>query len=245
MPFFDKYPYTNFHNVNLDWVLERVKEWGALVEQNNTAFHELEEANEAFKNYVTSYFENLDVQEEINNKLDSMLESGVLTEYLQPYVSPAVSEWLSENITEPTGVVIDKSLTVDGACADSKVTGDNINAMLSLISLNKVAGWWTNDAYIGTNASPVNLTEVANNEFRYLILNCKENDIFYLNGLGGVVPRFYCFIDENNNILLNCERDFLANNTKVIAPKNSSKLIINDKKTNGIILWRIENRFNR
>ena len=61
MPFFDKYPYTNFHNVNLDWVLERVKDWGALVEQNNTAFHDLEEANESFKEYVTNYLQNLDV----------------------------------------------------------------------------------------------------------------------------------------------------------------------------------------
>ena len=123
MPFFDHYPYTNFHNVNLDWVLQAVKVWGQLVEQNNIAFHNLEEANEDFKNFVTSYIENLDVQEEINNKLDSMLESGVLTEYMQPYISQATSTWLDENITQPVGVVIDSSLTVAGACADSEATG--------------------------------------------------------------------------------------------------------------------------
>ena len=123
MPFFDKYPYTNFHNVNLDWVLERVKEWGALVEQNNTAFHDLKEANEDFKNYVTSYLENLDVQSAIDDKLDRMFKSGVLGEYLQPYVSPVVTTWLDQNITEPTGVVIDSSLTVSGACADSGAVG--------------------------------------------------------------------------------------------------------------------------
>lgn len=126
MPFFDQYPYTNFHNINLDWVLQRVKEWGELVEQNNTAFHNLEEANENFKNYVTSYLENLDVQDEINNKLDSMLESGVLTEYMQPYISESVTTWLDENITQPTGVVIDSSLTVAGACADAKAVGERI-----------------------------------------------------------------------------------------------------------------------
>lgn len=129
MPFFDKYPYTNFHNVNLDWILERVKEWGALVEQNNTAFHDLEEANEDFKNYVTSYLENLDIQAQIDDKLDRMFESGVLGEYLQPYVSPVVTTWLDENITQPTGVVIDSSLTVAGACADAKATGDRIRPL--------------------------------------------------------------------------------------------------------------------
>ena len=73
MPFFDNYPYTNFHNVNLDWILERVKEWGVLVEQNNTAFQNLEQANEDFKSYVTSYLENLDVQAQIVNRLFTTL----------------------------------------------------------------------------------------------------------------------------------------------------------------------------
>lgn len=127
MPFFDKYPYTNFHNVNLDWVLERVKAWGAMVEDNNTRFENLNDAFEDFKTYVTDYLDNLDVQSAIDNKLDRMFESGELTEYLQPYISSTVTTWLEENITEPTGVVIDSSLTVAGACADAKATGDRIN----------------------------------------------------------------------------------------------------------------------
>lgn len=126
MGFFDRYPYTNWHNVNLDWVLERVKEWGELVKENDQAFKDLQEANEAFKQYVTEYLQNLDVQEEINIKMDSLLESGVLTEYLQPYISTDVTTWLEDNITEPEGVVIDTSLTVTGACADSKAVGENL-----------------------------------------------------------------------------------------------------------------------
>lgn len=129
MGFFDFFPYTNFHNVNLDWVLQRVKEWGELVEANDTAFHELEEANASFKAYVESYLENLDIQDEIDDKLDRMFESGVLGEYLQPYVSPVVTTWLDENITQPTGVVIDSSLTVSGACADAKAVGDRIKPL--------------------------------------------------------------------------------------------------------------------
>ena len=124
MPFFDQYPYTNFHNVNLDWILERVKEWGQMVEDNNTRFENLEQANADFKEYVTNYIENLDYQAAVDDKLDRMFESGVLGEYLQPYVSPVVTTWLDQHITEPEGVVIDTSLTVAGAAADSKATGD-------------------------------------------------------------------------------------------------------------------------
>lgn len=127
MGFFDRYPYTNWHNVNLDWVLERVKEWGQMVEANDQAFKDLEEANASFKEYVTNYLQDLDIQAQIDDKLDRMFESGVLGEYLQPYVSPVVSTWLDANITEPTGVIIDSSLTVPGACADSKIVGDRLN----------------------------------------------------------------------------------------------------------------------
>ncbi len=134
MPFFDHYPYTNFHNVNLDWVLQAVKSWGALVEQNNQNFINLAAANESFKEYinahiaeyeeyVTNYLQNLDVQDEINTKLDRMLETGQLLPYMQPYISTDVSGWLAEHIT-PTTPPLDTSLTVAGAAADAKAVGD-------------------------------------------------------------------------------------------------------------------------
>lgn len=138
MGFFDRYPYTNWHNVNLDWVLECVKEWGQMVEANNQAFQDLEEANASFKEYVTNYLQNLDIQAQIDDKLDRMFESGELTEYLQPYVSNTVTDWLEENITEPVGVVIDSSLTVAGAAADAKAVGDRLSPVEVLSSANNV-----------------------------------------------------------------------------------------------------------
>ena len=140
MGFFDRYPYTNWHNVNLDWVLERVKEWGELVKANDQAFKDLQEANEAFKQYVTEYLQNLDIQAQIDDKLDRMFESGELTEYLQPYVSDTVTDWLEEHITEPEGVVIDSSLTVAGAAADAKAAGDRLNRLKTkLLSVDRIA----------------------------------------------------------------------------------------------------------
>lgn len=40
------------------------------------------------QNYVNSYFDNLDVQDEINNKLDEMAEDGSLTNLIKDYVDP-------------------------------------------------------------------------------------------------------------------------------------------------------------
>lgn len=53
------------------------------------AITELQAAFVTLKNYVDNYFENLDVQEEINNKLDDMAESGQLTDIIAQYLGLA------------------------------------------------------------------------------------------------------------------------------------------------------------
>lgn len=128
MGFFDHYPYTNFHNVNLDWVLQAVKAWGHTVEVNDQAFQDLEAANASFKAFVTGYLANLDVSDEINDKLDQMLEDGVLAPYMAPYIQTDVSAWLEQHIT-PTTPAVDNSLSVSGAAADAKITGDAFDAV--------------------------------------------------------------------------------------------------------------------
>ena len=85
----------------------------------------LHTAYEELQSYVNNYFSTLDVQEEINNKLDLMASDGTLTNLINPLIAPAVSEWLKNNLT-PTAPPIDKTLTIEGACADAKITGDVI-----------------------------------------------------------------------------------------------------------------------
>ena len=50
----------------------------------------------SLQNYVNDYFDNLDVQEEINNKLDQMAESGELTTLIGAYVQPLLTAFESE-----------------------------------------------------------------------------------------------------------------------------------------------------
>ena len=53
---------------------------------NAAAVTTISKALEQLKQYVDHYFENLDVQEEINNKLDQMAESGALTEIIAQFL---------------------------------------------------------------------------------------------------------------------------------------------------------------
>ena len=94
----------------------------------------LGDAFNSLQKYVQDYFTNLDVQQEINAKLDEMVEDGTLDELILPLVGDAVSDWLEENVT-PTGsaVLVDSTLTISGASADAKVTGDEISDLKSAI----------------------------------------------------------------------------------------------------------------
>ena len=80
-------PYSNFHELNQDWFLnkfnELVEQWKAM--QKN--FNSLQEAFNDLKSYVQDYFKNLDVQEEINNKLNNMVNSGELDDIFAKYFS--------------------------------------------------------------------------------------------------------------------------------------------------------------
>lgn len=73
------------------------------------------------KDYVDTYFENLDVQEEINNKLDEMSESGelerIITEYYQGYIKLIFPNYGADGVDTLGDCSIiqngDKSLMID------------------------------------------------------------------------------------------------------------------------------------
>ena len=58
-----------------------------VVNANGEATRELQELYIQLQEYVNNYFDNLDVQEEINNKLDEMAESGELEEIIATYLN--------------------------------------------------------------------------------------------------------------------------------------------------------------
>lgn len=70
--------------------------------------------------YVNDYFDNLDVQEEINTKLDKMAEDGSLGTLLQQYVNPIVDA-LSDNVTNFTNQ-FSTNLTAE---TTARTTADN------------------------------------------------------------------------------------------------------------------------
>lgn len=66
------------------------EEINKIIDSENKLGSQMENVTNAFislQDYVANYFENLDVQEEIDNKLDEMAESGDLAEIIAEYVN--------------------------------------------------------------------------------------------------------------------------------------------------------------
>ena len=74
------------------WLYEYLKNTVIPTVNNNAeAVEELQNAYITLKNYIDTYFDNLDVQEEVNKKLDEMAEDGTLTNLISTYIDPIVT----------------------------------------------------------------------------------------------------------------------------------------------------------
>ena len=72
---YDIYPYTNLHNLNLDWVLEELRR--VVAESRTTA-----EAQAALKEYVDTWVEQQDIPGEVAAELQRMADDGELVALL-------------------------------------------------------------------------------------------------------------------------------------------------------------------
>lgn len=83
---FEQFPYSNFHDLNLDWILKEIKnatdELSKMTDTINGFGVTLTEAID----YINNYFDNLNVQDEINNKLQDMSDSGELANIVAQYM---------------------------------------------------------------------------------------------------------------------------------------------------------------
>ena len=70
-----------------------------VVNNNGEAVAELQNLFIELQTYVNEYFDNLDVQEEINNKLDAMLEDGTLEQIIEQFIQSSAL-WIFDTVND-------------------------------------------------------------------------------------------------------------------------------------------------
>lgn len=204
------------------------------------------------QDWINSWFDNLDVQEELNKKINSMVQDGSFGQLLHQtfdaqinqQTTNTVTAWLVANVT-PAGsaVVVDKSLSIEGAAADAKATRVAINSLNEDTDeqLYYTVNWkqpkW-NEGFINTNGTIVDITNIETgapvNRWQHIVLDCKEHDMFIIRARGGTAGRLWAFINAENQILIasETEKNSMDEPIYLYAPHNSTKIIINDWSRN-------------
>lgn len=108
MGIFRQFPYSNFHEMNMDWIITQVKQ---LIEEWATYHAQWDEWQgniTEIVNDLLNWFNTLDVQEEINNKIDEMAESGELISLIAPFlpfITPEMFGAVGDGITDDTQAI--------------------------------------------------------------------------------------------------------------------------------------------
>ena len=190
------------------------------VNNNADAVAELQALYEQLKSYVDNYFTNLDVQEEINNKLDQMVTDGTLPEIVASYLnSKAIFGFDNVESMKSATNLIDGSYAQtlgyhtknDGGSSLYKIrtitTNDIVNEM-TIIALNDnsliaelVKSNWMNVKQFGAKGDgETNDTNSINTALSY------NNNIIIPNGTYMIKPNTSDIMNSetpNGGILLN------------------------------------------
>ena len=119
MGIFQQFPYSNFHELNLDQIIKIMREM-----QDEWEATKAEWAS--YKDFIDNYFATLDVSDEVLAAMRIFAADGTLNQIMDPTIATETAAWLADHITQPTTPAIDTSLTVAGAAADAKAAGDAI-----------------------------------------------------------------------------------------------------------------------
>lgn len=164
----------------------------------NNAFIEL-------KDYIDNYFENLDVQEEINNKLDAMAEEGYFDILIDEYVKPKIND-LTEYVNNS---VSNLQAQVSAAISNPPIPVASVDDMTDTtkIYVNTTNGEW----YYHNGSSWVSggtyQSATYNEDVQFLKSNLyyQSNLTPYLNDLdywisGGIDPTTGGSVDNTNRM---------------------------------------------
>lgn len=181
MPFWENMPYTNFHGTNQDWIIETMKklvqEWadyGDNLQQAYDAFtasvdqkianlngdwtdykNEMNTAFSDLHDYVYNYFDNLDVQDEIDHKLDEMTAQGLWDDILHSFFDSYSAE-INQKVAEQDQQIDDQTQRIDVMRAEMDAFMQSHGTVSA--TLRQVVPLWTGSATSATTSDPITLS---------------------------------------------------------------------------------------
>ena len=82
---FENYPYSNFHELNLDWILGEVKRLISEYDKLNDTVNNYNSRFSELKSYIDNYFSTLDYRTEIYEVIEKLFSSGDVDQFIADY----------------------------------------------------------------------------------------------------------------------------------------------------------------
>lgn len=134
MGLFEQFPYTNFHELNLDWVVSIVKDLSA-------KYVELTGDVAGLKIYIDNYFQNLDLSADVRKEIQKLVASGEFDSIVDSAVSQIVPEYMESYKQQIDSSISSQNNIISKNSADIDTLTFQVNTIASL-----PAGSTTGDA---------------------------------------------------------------------------------------------------
>lgn len=154
-----EYPGVNMNDYNNDWLINKVKGLALEWKQVQSDWEDEQEAFQSLKSWIENYFKNLDITQEIRDKIDDMAEDGTLLSIMKDDIISTTDTWLRQNITAGQ-YPIDRSLSLNNAVPESSVVGNKLRAVEGNIYVLDTQETTINGFYLSVTG-----TEMENDNF--------------------------------------------------------------------------------
>ena len=192
LPPFKMQVLTNFPYIEADFdaltnyqLLCKIVEYlNAVIANENEVTEQITSLYNAYvslQDYVNNYFDNLDVTEEINNKLDEMAEDGSLTNLIKAYVDPIYQAYE----TSINNRVNEIDTKVDSVASGSPLVASSTSEMTDTdrVYVNTTDGkWYYYDGDSWEIGGTYQASVIDNNQIKYNMLDNNIQNYFETNG---------------------------------------------------------------
>lgn len=196
---FNQFPYSNFHELNLDWLLNKVKEIAAGMDDLETAF-------KALKEWVDNYFEQHEVAATVTDILTKWKDDGTLKRALYVPFKASCYGWLG--FIYGTNIAKNDEILNMGSMRHCALTADNVHKF-------STAEFYYSDRFTFPTDMPIDRAIiVANTDSRFFSVYSCNYDTTHVSLVLGTPIKYTYPLNVAARIMVNARRAHPAKSPK-------------------------------
>lgn len=188
---FNQFPYSNFHELNLDWLLNKVKEIATGIDNLDTAFS-------ALKEWVANYFEQHEVAETVTEILTRWRDDGTLKRALYVPFKESCYGWV--------GFIFGTNIAKNGEILDM---GGTRKCALTTANMHKYssAEYYYSDRFSFPTDMPIDRAVISvGTDSRFFNVHSCNYDTTHVSLVLGTAINYTYPLSVNARIMVNARR---------------------------------------